>query len=170
MFHVKIKVRPDETIQFPNVCVHCTQPATEKMTVQKRLERVTRLVDVPLCQACSHQLQRRSATEEKLTQISRLVAIVVGLLALALGLWLSPVELGFGLRLLVGAITAVIFAALILTYFTQAKDKAVLPETRAVREAVGIKTFSWRATTFTFTNETFAERFEKLNQTVLMEI
>jgi hypothetical protein len=52
----------------------------------------------------------------------------------------------------------------------RAQWKAALPEKQAVRGSAKVTNFSWRATTFEFTNETFAERFEAMNESVLMEI
>jgi hypothetical protein len=53
--------------------------------------------------------------------------------------------------------------------FQRAQQKAALPEKQAIRRSGRIVTFSWRATTFEFVNQTFAERFETLNESLLME-
>ena len=169
MSHIKVKVRPKQTIRFPGICVHCTQPATESMQLKKRMGRATRLIQVPLCEPCAHTLQRRSADEERWQKIGLLISGTVGLLILAIGLLFTPVAWGMGLRLLLAfGVSAVVVTAVIALTRIQQK-RVMLPEKQAILNAAHIETFSWRATTFEFHNQTFLERFKTINESSLME-
>ena len=167
---VKIKVRPQQSITFPGICVHCSQPAPETMTLRQRYGRITRLIDVPLCSRCAGELQRRSADEERLQKISWLVSGVLFLLGLAITLLLTPAALSFGLRLLIALLVGGGLVAAVLWGFRKPIADAALPEKQAIRAAVAIDAFSWRATTFAFENDLFADRFTELNGPRLMEI
>ena len=140
------------------------------MTLKQRYGRITRLIDVPLCSHCATELNRRSAEEERLQKISWLVSGVLGLLGLAVALLLTPAVLSFGLRLLSALLVGGGLAAGVLWGFRQSIANAALPEKQAIRHSVAIEGFSWRATTFAFENELFAERFGELNAPRLMEI
>ena len=166
---IKIKVRPQQTISFPGICVHCSQPAPEKMTLRQRYGRITRLIDVPLCSRCADELNRRSAEEERLQKISWLVSVVLFLLGLAIALLLTPAALSFGLRLLIALLVGGGLAAGVLWGFRQPIAGAALPEKQAIRQSVAIERFSWRATTFAFENDLFADKFVALNGPRLME-
>ncbi len=150
---IKIKVRPQQTVSFPGICVHCSQPAPQTMTVRQRYGRITRLIDVPLCSRCAGELTRQSAEEERLQKMSWLLAGVLGLLGLAIAL------------LVVGGL-----AGTVLWGFRKPIANAALPEKQAIRQSVTIEAFSWRATTFAFENALFADRFRELNAPRLMEI
>ena len=167
---IKIKVRPQQTIQFPGICVHCSQPATETMTVRQRIGRITRIIQLPLCQRCATELTRQSADEERLTKISWLVSGVLFLLGLAITLLLIPTMLTFSLRLLVAIFVGAGLVTAVLYGFRKPIANAALPEKQAIRQSVTIETFSWRATTFAFENDRFADRFTELNASRLMEI
>jgi hypothetical protein len=166
---IKIKVRPKQTILFPGVCVHCAQPAAEKMPLRKRLGRITRTVDAPLCRDCCRELNRQSGDEERLGKIGRLAAGMVFVTAVAPTLLLIPAEIALLLRLLVALAAGMMLGQLALLLFQRAQQKAALPEKQAIRRSARIVTFSWRATTFEFANPTFAERFEAMNESLLME-
>lgn len=166
---VKIKVQPDETVRFPGDCVHCLHPATGSMAIAKRNGRQLREVDVPVCAACLERLQRQSGEEERLVKISRLVTAVTFLALLILVLLVTAVGMGLWLRLLLALPIAAGAAYLVYRAFQPTIRMAALDGTKAVRDSAQIEAFSWRATTFTFTNETFAERFTELNHELLME-
>lgn len=170
MTQLKIKVRPQQTVRFPGICVNCAQPAAEKLPLRKRLGRITRTIDVPLCRDCHRELNRQSGDEERLGQIGRLVAGVVLVLAAVLVLLLSPAEISLLLRLLVALALGVVLGQLTLLLFQRARQNAALPEKQAIRRSAQIVTFSWRATTFDFVNQTFAERFEAMNESLLMDV
>jgi len=165
---VKIKVRPHEIMRFPGICVHCAHPASEKLQLQKRSGRTIRQIDVPLCEKCAKQLGRESGEEERLQKLSRLltaIAVVVTLLIVLLAmsgtvLWLRAI-----LALLLGAGVA----GIVTWLFRSAISKAALPEKKAILQSAQLETFSWRTTTFLFFNETFVERFEELNKSLLVE-
>jgi hypothetical protein len=167
---VKIKVRPNQPIHFPPLCVHCAQPAVAKMGLRRRIGRITRMVDVPLCKECHYELRRRSAEEERLQKIGWLVSGVLFLLVVAFALIFTPVEFGFGLRLLLAAFVALLLAGCVFWLFWRASARVELPSKQAIRQSADIANFSWRATTFEFDNETFADQFRKMNETQLMEI
>ena len=166
---IKIKVRPHKSISFPGICVNCAQPAAERMPLRKRSGRITRTIDVPLCSDCHRESNRQSADEERLGKIGRLAASGVFVVAAALVLLLAPAEIALLLRLLVALALGLVLGQLTLLLFQRAQQKAALPEKQAIRRSGRIVTFSWRATTFEFVNQTFAERFETLNESLLME-
>jgi len=169
MGRVKIQVRPKQTVRFPGICVHCARPATESMLLKKRTGRVTRLIDVPLCPACAHSLQRRSGEEERWFRIGLTASVVVGLLVLAFTLLLTPVAWGMGLRLL-PALAMGVLGGTAVWLLTRVQQKRVrLPEKQAILDAARIETFSWRATIFEFRNQAFLERFKSINESLLME-
>lgn len=169
MAQIKIKVRPKQPVRFPGICVNCAQPAAEKMSLHKRLGRITRMIDVPLCSDCRRELNRQSGDEERLGKIGRLAAGAAFALAVALVLLLTPGEVTLFLRLLVALALGVVLGQLTLLLFQRAQQKAALPEKQAIRQSARIVEFSWRATTFEFVNQTFAERFEAMNESLLMD-
>lgn len=140
------------------------------MTLRQRYGRITRLIDVPLCTRCASELNRRSADEERLQKLSWLISGVLFLLGLAVALLLTPPALSFGLRLLIALLVGGGLVALVLWAFRKPLANAALPEKQAIRQSVTINDFSWRATTFAFANDLFADRFVELNAPRLMEI
>lgn len=138
--------------------------------MRQRYGRITRLIDVPLCSHCFAELNRLSAEEERLQKIRWLVSGVLFLLGLAIALLLTPAALTFGLRLLIALLVGAGVGTAVWLGFRKPIANAALPEKQAIRQAVAIKAFSWRATTFTFENALFAERFKELNAPRLMEI
>ena len=140
------------------------------MTVRQRYGRITRIIDVPLCSRCAGELSRRSAEEERLQKISWLLAGVLGLLGLAIALLLTPAALSFGLRLLIALLVGGGLTTAVLWGFRKPMANAALPEKQAIRQSVAIEGFSWRATTFAFENDLFADKFVELNAPRLMEI
>ena len=82
---------------------------------------------------------------------------------------LTPAGLAFWLRLLLGLIVGLGVGTAVLLYFRRRALQHALPAKQAILQSAQIETFSWRAVTFTFTNETFSERFRALNQPLLME-
>ena len=81
---VKVKVKAGQVVRFPGVCVHCASPAAEGMPVRKRIGRLTRLVDVPVCAACAQTLRRLSGEEERLQKIGYVVMGLAFVLAAVL--------------------------------------------------------------------------------------
>lgn len=166
---IKVKVRAEQPIQFPNICGHCGQPANGQMEVRKRIGRVTRLVDVPLCADCLQEVARQSGDEERLTKISWLAMGLAFILVMAITLLLLPAEMGW-LRWGASVLTGATAVALTRQLFRKPIFKAARPEKQTILHSVTIANFSWRATTFEFMNETFAERFRTLNESMLMDI
>ncbi|MBK7915537.1 MAG: hypothetical protein IPJ94_04640 [Chloroflexi bacterium] len=167
---IKIKARPDEIIRFPGLCVHCAQPGATPLRLKKRHGRITRLVDVPLCPDCAQELTRKSGEEERLEKMGWAAAGITAVILLALGLLLTPAGLAVWLRLLVGLVAGLGGGTAVLLASRRLALQKALPAKLAILQSAQIETFSWRAVTFTFTNETFSERFRALNQPLLMEL
>ncbi len=140
------------------------------MPVRQRYGRITRLIDVPLCHRCAEEVHRHSADEERLLKIRWLVSGVLFLLGLAIALLLTPAAFSFWLRLLIALLVGAGLVAGVFWGFRKPVANAALPEKQAIRQAAAIESFSWRATTFAFENDLFADRFVELNQPRLMEI
>lgn len=170
MAQVKIKVRPQEIVEFPGICVHCGQPAPHAMTIRKRLSRVTRLINVPVCADCAAQLRRRSMEEERLTQLKYLVGGAAFLVTLFAVFIILPPGLATAVRLLAGVAMGGVVTAVIFAIFRRQIRQVYLPQKKAVLQSARIENFSWRATTFAFENEEFAQRFVAINESLLMEI
>jgi hypothetical protein len=166
---VKVQVQAGQAVDFPGVCVHCSAPAGERMRLRKRIGRVTRLVDVPLCSDCAGELHRLSGEEERWLKLSWLLSGLVWLVLLAVGLLLLPAGVPFLARFLLALVIALAAAAFTFKYVRQTSLRHARPEKQAILAAARITNFSWRATTFEFANEAFAERFAAINQPQLME-
>lgn len=166
---VKVKVRPNQPLRFPGICVHCAQPASEWLGLRRQIGRVARLIDVPLCADCARELRRQSGEEERRQKLGWLISGLVFILALALGLLFTSAALGFWLRLLLALALALLLGTAVFSLFRRLSDHAALPAKKAIRTAVVMADFSWQVTTFTFTNETFANRFRQLNESLLLE-
>lgn len=165
---VKVKVRPGGTVQFPGICVHCSRPAGERLLLKKRRGRLTRLIDVPLCDQCAAELGRQSGEEERIGRLGQFVTIVVGLLALILGYVLSPSGFPVVIRLAIASVLAVIAGRVVFAFFRRKSLAAAHPEKLAILDSAQMTHFSWRATTFRFDNEEFARQFTQLNELRLM--
>ena len=165
---IKVKVRPGGTIQFPGICVHCSQPAGERLLLKKRRGRLTRLIDVPLCDQCASELRRQSGEEERMGRLGRFVAVLVGLLGLTLGYLVLPGGLPVVIRLMIAVALAVIAGRLIFAFFRRKSLAAAHPEKIAILDSARMTHFSWRATTFHFNNEDFARQVIQLNELRLM--
>ena len=158
---VTIRVRPGELVRFPGRCVVCGQPGRDGLRLVKRRGQVTRRVDAPLCSECARQLSRRSGREEQFLRFSWPAAIVAGLL-LTLIVFVA-VPGGWPLRLVAAAIVGLAGGIFVRRMMTRRAMAEELPEKRAVREAVRIVDFDWRAMTLTFVNEAIAEQVRALN-------
>jgi len=162
---ITLRIRPGESVRFPNRCVACGQPATERLTLHNRRGQLTRRLDAPLCADCARQLARRSGREEQLRRTGALVAAVAGLVAL-----LAVAALAGGawwLRGLLGAVAGGASVAFVWALFRRRADAAQLPETRAVREAAQIVDFTWRDMTLAFADEAMAAAVRELNAALL---
>ena len=166
---VKVKIRPSGTMLFPDTCVYCSSPAEERMIIRKRSGRITRTIEIPVCVDCNRELQRESAEEEKMRTFGRLGSIVGSLLILILLLLLLPDALTILWRILFAAFSSITVGVIIYLYFDRRRSQGARPEKIDIRSSASMSEFSWRATTFEFSNEAFAKRFEELNQRDLME-
>jgi hypothetical protein len=167
---VKVKARPGSTVRFPAICIRCSQEASERLSISKRSGRLTRLIDLPICDDCYRELQRQSAEEERLQKISRLAFVGAPLLVLILVFVVFPSALAPWLRLGAGLLLALVTYHILRAVFRHSIRKAALPEKSAILDSACMVDFSWRATTFKFENELFAERFSELNENQLMEV
>lgn len=166
---VKVKVRPGRTLDFPRICVHCSRLAVERLPLKKRQGRLTRFIDVPLCDECAAQLGRQSGEEERLARLGRFVAVLAGLLTLTVAYFLSPGGMPTILRLILAIALAVVVARAVLSFFRRRSLAAAHPEKLAILDSAQMTRFSWRATTFQFANDEFARQFTLLNQSRLMD-
>jgi len=166
---VKVKVRPGKTLSFPAICVHCAQPANESLVVSKRSGQIRRLIDVPVCTECSQELRRQSGEEERLQRLGWLAVSITGLLVLVITFFLLPGPWPL-LRLFIALVPALLIATVIYSIFRKKMSDAARPQKRAILESARMVDFSWRATTFEFNNEAFAESFSEINESRLMEL
>jgi len=166
---VKVKIRPGNSLEFPAICVHCSREASEQMPLKKRRGRLTRLIDVPLCDQCAAELRRKSGEEERLGRLGRFVAVIAGVLALVAGYLLSPNGMSPLLRLVVALVLGSITGLSVLAYFQRRSLAAAHAEKLAIIDSAKMTDFSWRATTFRFDNDDFAQRFASINESRLME-
>ncbi len=166
---IKVKTRVGQPVRFPAVCVYCGKPAPERMRVRRRIGRTTRLVDVPLCAECAHVTHRLSGEEERWHKLSWLFAAVAWLLAFSLLLLLLPVVLTPWLRLLLAALAACAAAYAGYRICRRIARRHARPEKKAILGAARICDFSWRTTTFEFSNQHFAEHFAAVNANLLFE-
>ncbi len=157
-----LRVRPDETVCFPALCVACGQPAGERLALQKRRGQVTRRLDAPLCAECARRLARRSGDEERLLRLSWPAAILVTLLSAALVAAVLPFG-SWWLRLALGFALGVISGAFVRRVLVRRAEATELPERRAVRESARIVDFTWRDMTLAFTHEEMAAQVAALN-------
>jgi len=164
---ITLRIRPGESVRFPNRCVACGQPATERLTLHNRRGQLTRRLDAPLCADCARQLARRSGREEQLRRTGALAAAVAGLVVL-LAVAAVAGE-AWWLRGLLGAVAGGVAAALVWALFRRRADAAQLPETRAVRAAAEIVDFTWRDMTLAFANEAMTAAVRELNAALLPE-
>lgn len=158
---ITLRIRPGEMVRFPNRCVACGQPATERLTLRNRRGQLTRRLDAPLCGDCGRQLARRSGREEQLRRAGGLAAaaagfgLLVAVVVLAGGAW----WLRGGLGLLAGGAVA----WLVWWLSGRRAEAAQLPETCAVRASAQLVDFSWRDITLAFADEAIAAAVLELN-------
>jgi hypothetical protein len=167
---VKVKIRPGSSLDFPAICVHCSLPASERMPLRKRRGRLTRLIDVPLCEQCAAELRRKSGEEERLDRIGRFVSALLTIVTVILAFALLPGGLPFLLRLFIALLVAAFAGLLALAYFRRRSLAAAHPEKLDILASARISHFTWRATTFYFDNDDFSRRFASMNNSRLMEV
>jgi hypothetical protein len=158
---ITLRVRPGETVRFPNRCVACGRPATERLPLRARRGQLTRALDAPLCAECARQAARRSGREEQLLRTGRLAAAAVALALPALVVLLAGGAWWW--RAALGLIAGISGAAVVWWAFRRRAEAAQLPETRAVREAARIVDFTWRDMTLDLADESLAAAVVELN-------
>jgi hypothetical protein len=165
---VKVKVQAGETLHFPGICVHCSRPAVQWMSLKKPKSRLMRRIDIPVCGQCAAVLGRSSWQEERLLKMGRITAGLIAVLIWLLTFFLLFAPLPLALRLPLSFLAAGL-AAYDVWAFAQRKGlAAALPEKKSILAAAQIADFSWRATTFEFRNPLFAEKFVDLNRGVTL--
>jgi hypothetical protein len=167
---VKVKIRPGSSLQFPAICVNCSRVASERMQLRKRIGRLTRLIDVPLCQQCYREANRLSGDEERWLRFGRLGSFLAAILIFLPFTLLLAGTMPIWLNLLVSAVAAVLAAIGAWASFKKRAAANARPEKLDVLNSVRMDTFSWRATTFRFENANFADRFRDLNRSLLMGV
>ena len=129
---VRVKIRPENSLKFPAICVHCGQPAGERMRISKRKRSITRLIEVPVCTNCYQEINRRSWAEERWQRIGLLVTGATGTAVLALSFFLLPSELPVWLRLLASIILAGLVALGLRGIIKQRSAEMARPEKKAI--------------------------------------
>lgn len=170
MTTVKLKIRPDQPLDFPGLCVHCGDRAAAWHTISRRQGRVSRHVEVPVCDRCQGVLRRNSYLEERWQRLGLLGLLSGTLLAGALAWFLLPAALPDLLREGVALGAALLTAFVVYQLARRARQRAALPDKQAIRDAARIRRFSWRTMTFDFANEAVGEQFAALHADRLMEI
>lgn len=166
---VKVKVRPGEALRFPADCVHCNEIASERMRIRHKNGQIARILELPLCNDCHRDLNRKSGEEERLQRLGLVFASLGGLITMVIIFFLLFTESPIWIRLITALILALIVSAGIILIFQRMRTRAVLPEKRNVHDSAQMVYFSWRATTIEFTNDDFAQRFGQLNEDRLMD-
>jgi hypothetical protein len=167
---VKVKVQPGQTVCFPGLCVYNLQPAVATMRIRKRSGRITREIDVPLSAAAAALLQSRAPAEERWLWGGRAAALLLALLVLLLTTSYGPLPLPTAARLFLGLVFAGLLAYTGWRWAARWSFRRAAAEKQAVVDAVAIDAFSWRATTFRFARDAYAEQFAALNEPHLMDV
>ncbi len=167
---VKIMVQPGQAVTFPGLCVYNQEPAVATWPIHKRIGRVTRTIAVPVSASTLALLQAFSPAEHRFRRLGQFAAAGGGGLAL--------VTLGVGLpgiiplpgRLLLGLAVALLLAFVVWRWFRRRSLDRADPAKQAALAAVVLESFSWRATTFRFTSDSYARQFQALNEPYLMPV
>ena len=165
---VRVRVRPGEALRFPAACVSCGQPAGPALPLRRRLGRVTREVDVPLCDDCEREVRRLSADEERRQKLGWLAAGLTFFLLFVLLFFLLPAGFPVALRLLLPLGIAALAAGAVYAAFRRSSLQYARPEKQAILAAVRLTGFSWRSMTLAFADEAYARRFADLNEPQLI--
>lgn len=166
---IKVKAQPGHTLRFPEICVHCSRPASERLPIKKRRGGNTRLIEVPLCSDCARELQLKSGEEERWQRFGLIATAGIGFIVFIASALLLTSFLPLWLRLIIAIVVATLAAIGIRELFKRKSLAEARPQKKAILKSARMVYFSWRATTFEFENETFAHWFKKLNEPALME-
>ena len=167
---VKVKVQPGQSVPFPGICVHSLETAVATLPIQSRRGRVTRTISVPIAASTWRKLNQETEAERRWGLTGRILAVVLGLAALFLAPYLIPTIVAFWLRVVIGIAVAILLAFISLRLCGLMSLRHADPEKIAILNAVKMDQFSWRATTFAFANEAYAEQFRELNEPYLMDV
>jgi hypothetical protein len=161
---VRVRVRPGQELRFPAACVYCGQPAEPALRLRRRIGRVTREVDAPLCADCQQEVRRLSGDEERWQKLGRLAAGLAFLVLFLLLFFLIVPGLLLGLRLLLALAIAGLAGAAAYSAFRRRSVRYARPQKQAILAAARLDGFSWRTMTLAFADEDFAQRFAALNE------
>lgn len=166
---VKVEVRAGETLQFPPICTNCGEPGTEMMRLRRRLGRVTREIDVPVCADCARELSRLSGEEERRRRVAWVAGTALWLGLSVLFFLVLPAAMRAPVRVLLAVVPAAALGIVVGIYLHRDTRRFARQEKLDVLNAAAIEDFSWRVTTFRFANEAFAQGFRSLNGARLKE-
>lgn len=163
---IKLTVRPEQTIRFPNECAHCGRAAAERMPSQLKIGGTTQSVEVPVCAECAKTLRRRSAAEERHRSQAGLTAAMAFVVIVALATFLP---LDWWLKLALGVAIGAAAALLVLRSFGKGAAAKMLPEKQAILSSVRLTDFTWRDMTLEVARDDYAERLRRLNADLVIE-
>lgn len=166
---IKVKAQPGHTLRFPEICVHCSRPASDRMPIKKRRGGNTRLIEVPICSDCARELQLKSGEEERWQRLGLIAMTGLGFIIFIISALVLNSLLPFWLSLIIALVVATLAAIGLRDLFRRKSLTEARPQKKAILKSARMVYFSWRATTFEFENETFAQWFEELNEPGLME-
>lgn len=166
---IKVKAQPGHTLRFPEICVHCSRPASDRMPIKKRRGGNTRLIEVPICSDCARELQLKSGEEERWQRLGLIAMTGLGFINFIICALVLNNLLPFWLSLIIALVVPTLAAIGLRDLFRRKSLAEARPQKKAILKSARMVYFSWRATTFEFENETFAQWFEELNEPGLME-
>lgn len=166
---IKVKAQPGHTLRFPEICVHCSRPASDRMPIKKRRGGNTRLIEVPICSDCARELQLKSGEEERWQRLGLIAMTGLGFIIFIISTLVLNSLIPFWLSLIIALVVATLAAIGLRDLFRRKSLAEARPQKKAILKSARMVYFSWRATTFEFENETFAQWFEELNEPGLME-
>lgn len=101
--------------------------------------------------------------------MGRFLTVVSAFVVLVVGYLVTPGGMPTVLRVIIAIALALFAAKAVLTFFNRRSLAAALPEKLAILNSAKMVEFSWRATTFQFANNDFAQQFSSLNKSRQME-
>ena len=169
MNSITLAVRPNQKIKFPAICAHCAAPTQQTFPISQQAQLRLRSIAVPLCEQYRRIMRRCSFKESQRLRLGLVFGGGVGVIALAIILLISPVTLTFMARFLLGIIGGAILGTAVWLMFYNNSRNEILPEKQNILQSARIGEFNHQSTTFLFENQTFADRFRQLNQSLQVE-
>src|SRR5690606_8811416 len=138
------------------------------LPLRRRLGRVTREVDVPLCDDCQQEVRRLSGDEERRRKLGWLAAGLAFLIVFLVLFLLLPSGFPMALRLLLPLGLAALTAGALCTVFRRSSLHYVRPGEQASLGAGPLSGFSWRTMTLAFADEAYERQFADVNESPLI--